>query len=171
MLKLFKNGEQKPSLVWKYQIKSLRLQSKIRRSKSYRIQNSFLNRTYEKGAFNYYVDRILPFFDPPPPAWTVFMPWAWTKTDIFWPPHLVHVVIEWPPNITLIRFAKFLAKIVLMTKLLQNYSNLNDLEYSRHLKARKLKKRPKYFLKANHRPEVEKLKFSYSFGLLKINWK
>ena len=34
----------------------------------------------------------------PLPAWTVFIPWAWTKRDIFWPPppHLVHVVIEWP---------------------------------------------------------------------------
>ena len=34
------------------------------------------------------------------PTWTVFIPWAWTKTDIFTPslPHLVHVVIEWPPN-------------------------------------------------------------------------
>ena len=32
------------------------------------------------------------------PAWTVFIPWAWTKTDIFdpLPPHLFHVVIEWP---------------------------------------------------------------------------
>ena len=30
--------------------------------------------------------------------WTVFIPWAWTKTDIFWPPppHLVHAVIECP---------------------------------------------------------------------------
>ena len=36
-----------------------------------------------KGAFNNYVDRISPFFDPP--AWTVFIP-----------PHLVYVVIEWP---------------------------------------------------------------------------
>ena len=38
-------------------------------------------------------------FSPSPStsAWTVFTPWAWTKTDIFWPPpHLVHVVIEWP---------------------------------------------------------------------------
>ena len=25
-------------------------------------------------------------FCPPPPAWTVFIPWAWTKTDIVWPP-------------------------------------------------------------------------------------
>ena len=35
-----------------------------------------------------------------PPEWTVFIPWAWTKIDIFYPlpPHLVHVVIEWPPN-------------------------------------------------------------------------
>ena len=51
-----------------------------------------------KGAFNNYVDRILPFFDPSP--WTVFIPRAWTKTDILWPPppHLVHVVIECPPK-------------------------------------------------------------------------
>ena len=27
-----------------------------------------------KGSFNIYVDRILPFLDPPPPAWTVFIP-------------------------------------------------------------------------------------------------
>ena len=26
------------------------------------------------------------FLTPPPPAWTVFIPWARTKTDIFWPP-------------------------------------------------------------------------------------
>ena len=32
-----------------------------------------------KGAFNNYVDRILPFFDP-------------------LPPHLIHVVIEWPKS-------------------------------------------------------------------------
>ena len=37
-------------------------------------------------------------FLTPPLLWTVFIPWAWTKTEIFWPlpPHLVHVVIEWP---------------------------------------------------------------------------
>ena len=27
-----------------------------------------------KGAFNNYVDIIFPFFDPSPPAWTVFIP-------------------------------------------------------------------------------------------------
>ena len=26
------------------------------------------------GSFNNYVDRILSFFAPPPPAWTVFIP-------------------------------------------------------------------------------------------------
>ena len=36
------------------------------------------------GAFNNYVDRILPFFDTHP-LWTIFIPWAWIKTDIFWP--------------------------------------------------------------------------------------
>ena len=51
------------------------------------------------GAFNNYVDRILPFFlHPLPPAWTVFIPSAGTKTDFFdpIPPHLVHVLIECP---------------------------------------------------------------------------
>ena len=52
------------------------------------------------------------------------------------------------------------SKIVLMAKLLQNNSNLNDFEQSRHLKARKIEKRPKIFLKAKQRPEVEKSKFS-----------
>ena len=50
------------------------------------------------GSFNNYVDRMLPFFDPfPPPAWTVFIPSVWAKTDIFDPSPLffVHVVIEW----------------------------------------------------------------------------
>ena len=62
--------------------------------------------------------------------------------------------------ITLIQAAKFSAKTVLLAKLLQNNSNLNDFEYSRHLKARKIEKRPKKFLKAKQRPEVEKPKFS-----------
>ena len=37
-------------------------------------------------------------FLAPPPAWTVFIPYRATKTDIFdpLPPHLVHVVIECP---------------------------------------------------------------------------
>ena len=52
--------------------------------------------THSNGAFNNYVDRIFPFLTPP--AWTVFNLWAWTKTDIFWPPppHLVYLVIERP---------------------------------------------------------------------------
>ena len=66
-----------------------------------------------------------------------------------------------PPSTTHTdHFAKFSAKIVLLTKLLQNNSNLNDFEYSRYLKARKIEKRPKIFLKAKQRPEVEKSKFS-----------
>jgi hypothetical protein len=36
-------------------------------------------------------NRILPFFDPP--ACTVFIPCAWTKTDIFWPPS--DCVLKW----------------------------------------------------------------------------
>ena len=35
-------------------------------------------------AFNNYVDWILPFFGQP--CMDTFIPWAWTKTDIFWPP-------------------------------------------------------------------------------------
>ena len=45
------------------------------------------------------------------PAWTVFIPWAWTNTDIFRPPppHLVHVVIEWPLKAykTFLKIAEF----------------------------------------------------------------
>ena len=61
---------------------------------------------------------------------------------------------------TLICFAKYSAKNVFMAKLLQNNSNLNDFEYSTHLKARKIYKRPKKILKAKKRPEVEKPKSS-----------
>ena len=61
---------------------------------------------------------------------------------------------------TLFQAAKFSAKTVLMPKLLQNDSNLNDYEYSRHLKARKIEKRPKKILKAKQRPDVENPKFS-----------
>ena len=41
------------------------------------------------GAFNNCVDRISSFFEPLPlPLWTVFMPWAWTKTHFLTPsPH------------------------------------------------------------------------------------
>ena len=41
--------------------------------------------------------QLLAIF-PPPSAWTVLIPLAWTKTNIFdpLPPHFVHVVIEWP---------------------------------------------------------------------------
>ena len=51
-----------------------------------------------------------------------------------------------------------------MAKLLQNNLNLNDFEYSRYLKARKIEKRPKKDLKAKQRPEVEKSKFSHFFS-------
>ena len=58
---------------------------------------------------------------------------------------------------TLIRSAKFSAKTVLMAKLLRKKSNLNDFEYSRYLKARKIEKRPKKILKA--KPKVQNPKF------------
>ena len=51
-----------------------------------------------KGAFNNYVDRILPFFDPPPLRGQFLYPERGQKQTFFdpFPPHLVHVVIEWP---------------------------------------------------------------------------
>ena len=50
------------------------------------IPMSGLTDFYNGGAFKNYVNRILPVFDPPPPpAWTVFIPRAWTKADNFWP--------------------------------------------------------------------------------------
>ena len=58
------------------------------------------------GAFNNYVDMILPFFDPPP-VWTY--PERGQKQTFFDPlppPHLVHVVIKWPP----IEYHKFPSK-------------------------------------------------------------
>ena len=56
----------------------------------------------DKGAFNNYVDRILPFIAPPParPALRgqFLYPERGEKQTFFdpLPPHLVHVVIEWP---------------------------------------------------------------------------
>ena len=52
-----------------------------------------------KGAFNNYVDRILPFFDSPPPLRGQFFTLSMDKSRHFFtpsPPNLVHVVIEWP---------------------------------------------------------------------------
>ena len=48
------------------------------------------------GSFNDYVDRILPFFDPPPLRGKFLYPKRGLKQTIFdpLPPHLVHVVIE-----------------------------------------------------------------------------
>ena len=51
--------------------------------------------------------------------------------------------------VTLIHFAKFSAKIVLMAKLPQNNSNLNDFEQSRQLKARKIEKKAKKIFEAH----------------------
>ena len=51
-----------------------------------------------KGAFKNYVDRILPFFDPPPLRGQFLYPERGQKQTFFDPSplHLVHVVIEWP---------------------------------------------------------------------------
>ena len=67
-----------------------------------------------KGAFNNYVDRILPFFDPPSLRGQFLYPKHGQKQTFFDPlfPHLVHVVIEW----TLVKNAKhveFLARQLL----------------------------------------------------------
>ena len=52
-----------------------------------------------KGAFNNYVDRIMPFFDPPPPLHGQFLYSERGQKQTFFdplPPHLVPVVIECP---------------------------------------------------------------------------
>ena len=50
-----------------------------------------------KGVFNNYVDRILPFSDPPPLRGQFLYPERGQKQTFFDPPpHLVHVVIESP---------------------------------------------------------------------------
>ena len=52
-----------------------------------------------KGSFNNCVDKSLPFFDPPPPCQDGFYTLSVDKNRHFLtpsPPHLVHVVIEWP---------------------------------------------------------------------------
>ena len=53
----------------------------------------------QKGAFNNYMDKILPFFDPNPPCVDSFYTLSVDKNRHFLtpsPPHLVHVVIECP---------------------------------------------------------------------------
>ena len=52
-----------------------------------------------KGAFNNYVDRILPLFDPLSPCVDSFYTLSVDKNRHFltpFPPHLVHIVIECP---------------------------------------------------------------------------
>ena len=50
------------------------------------------------------------------------------------------------------------SKIVLLAKLLQNNSNLNNFEYSKYLKARKIEKRSQKF-KGQTKTRGEKSKF------------
>ena len=64
---------------------------KVRGTPCSLLENRMCESNFElrvtKRSFNNYVDRILQFFaPPPPPAWTVFTPCPWTKSDIFWPP-------------------------------------------------------------------------------------
>ena len=56
----------------------------------------------------------------------------------------INTVFEKPPTHT-DPVCEFFSKIYLMAKLLQNNSNLNDLEYSRHLKVRKIEKKGQKF--------------------------
>ena len=54
-----------------------------------------------KGAFNNYVEKILALFDPPPCADSFYIV-SVDKNRHFLtpsPPHLVHVVIEWPQRL------------------------------------------------------------------------
>ena len=66
---------------------------------------------------------------------------------------------------------EFFSKHYLMAKLLQNKSNLNNLEYSRHLKVRKIEKKAKKNFEGQTKARGKKPKFSYFFGLFKVNWK
>ena len=57
---------------------------------------------YAKGSFNNYMDRILPFFDLSPCV-DIFYALSVDKNRHFFyplPPHLVHVVIEWPSSVS-----------------------------------------------------------------------
>ena len=57
-----------------------------------------------KGAFNNYVDRILPFFDPSPLRGQFLYPERGQNRHFLTPspPHLVHVVIECPLSMYII---------------------------------------------------------------------
>ena len=69
---------------------------------------------------------------------------------------------------TLIHFAKFSAKIVLMAKLLQNNSNLNGFECSRYLKARKIEKRQKKIWRPNEGQRWKNPNFRNFFNFLRL---
>ena len=64
---------------------------------------------------------------------------------------------------------EFFSKNYLMAKLLQNNSNLNDLEYSRHLKVRKIEKKAKQFFEGQTKTRGEKTqKFHNFFNSLRL---
>ena len=64
---------------------------------------------------------------------------------------------------------EFFSKNYLMAKLLQNNSNLNDLEYSRHLKVRKIEKKAKKFFEGQTKTRGEKTqKFHNFFNSLRL---
>ena len=58
---------------------------------------------------------------------------------------------------------EFFSKKYLMAKLLQNNSNLNDLEYSRHLKVRKIEKKAKKIFEGQTKAKGGKTQFFIVF--------
>ena len=107
------------------------------------------------------VKKFMNVYETPPFLtiwpWTMNQKWLRLTVRYYW--HLLCALLNeirffWNglQHYTLIQAAKFSAKTVLMAKLLQNNSNLNDFEFSRHVKARKIEKRAKKFLKAKGRP-------------------
>ena len=58
---------------------------------------------------------------------------------------------------------EFFSENYLMAKLLQNNSNLNDLEYSRHLKVRKIEKKAKKFFEGQTKARGLKIQIFITF--------
>ena len=84
-----------------------------------------------KGALNNYVDRILTFFAPPPlgaPTWTIFIHWACSNTDIFWPPPPSSCPrIYWMVTKRKLKTKNF--ELFLVTEQLGRFLNLSSQQY------------------------------------------
>ena len=82
-----------------------------------------LARIISKGAFNNYVERILSFFDPPPPCVNSFYTLSVDKNRHFLTPsprHLVHVIIECPLRNFKFQMELFKGKILLRFMIFAN---------------------------------------------------